>query len=104
MTGIHQNGSTDPRSDLAEHDPATGGPWRAAVNQIATRTAEQFRTRWNDSPDQPPSRRRGQATAASAMTTIATATPAAVSSSTESARKDERADLWQCAPRLCEWQ
>jgi AcrR family transcriptional regulator len=39
--------------ELAEHDPAMRGPWRAAVNQIAEQAAEQFRIRWDHSPDRP---------------------------------------------------
>jgi AcrR family transcriptional regulator len=39
--------------ELAEPDPAMREPWRAAVNQIAEQTAEQFRIRWDSSPDQP---------------------------------------------------
>ena len=40
--------------ELAEHDPAMRDPWRAAVNQIAEQAAEQFRIRWENTPDQPP--------------------------------------------------
>jgi TetR/AcrR family transcriptional regulator, ethionamide resistance regulator len=39
--------------ELAEHDPAMREPWRAAVNEIAEQAAEQFRLRWDHSPDQP---------------------------------------------------
>jgi AcrR family transcriptional regulator len=42
--------------ELAEHDVAMGGPWRAAVREIAEQAAEQFRTRWADAaaaPDDP---------------------------------------------------
>jgi AcrR family transcriptional regulator len=40
--------------ELAESDPAMREPWRAAVNEIAEQAAEQFRIRWDNSPDQPP--------------------------------------------------
>jgi AcrR family transcriptional regulator len=39
--------------ELAEHDPAMRDPWRQAVNQIAEQAAEQFQTRWANSPDRP---------------------------------------------------
>jgi AcrR family transcriptional regulator len=39
--------------ELAEHDPAMGDPWRAAVNQIAEQAADQFRVRWAEDPSAP---------------------------------------------------
>ncbi|MHB8691343.1 MAG: TetR/AcrR family transcriptional regulator [Solirubrobacteraceae bacterium] len=39
--------------ELAEHDPAMGEPWRAAVNQIAEQAADQFRVRWAADPSAP---------------------------------------------------
>jgi AcrR family transcriptional regulator len=39
--------------ELAEHDPAMGDPWRAAISAIAEQAAEQFRIRWQDSPAAP---------------------------------------------------
>jgi AcrR family transcriptional regulator len=39
--------------ELAEHDPAMGGPWRAAITDIAEQAAEQFRIRWQDSAAAP---------------------------------------------------
>jgi AcrR family transcriptional regulator len=39
--------------ELAEHDPAMGDPWRAAITEIAEQAAEQFRIRWRDSSAAP---------------------------------------------------